>query len=101
MNLLCNSLDALEGLPTKWIELKQSADESNIYISVTDSGAGIPKSIIQKIFDPFFTTKGVEKGTGLGLSISLGIIKEHKGEMFVNEESPNTQFVIKLPKKRV
>lgn len=101
LNLLSNSLDALEGLPTKWIELKQSADESNIYISVTDSGSGIPKNVVQKIFDPFFTTKGVEKGTGLGLSISLGIIKEHQGEMFVNEESPNTQFVIKLPKKRV
>lgn len=101
LNLLSNSLDALEGLPEKWIEIKQFSDELNAYISVTDSGSGIPKNIIQKIFDPFFTTKGVEKGTGLGLSISLGIIKDHQGEMYVNEESPNTQFVIKLPKKRV
>lgn len=101
LNLLSNSLDAIENEKEKWIEIKQYSDDLNIFLSITDSGHGIPKQIKQKIFDPFFTTKGVEKGTGLGLSISLGIVKDHQGEMSINDDCPNTQFVIKLPKKRL
>lgn len=101
LNLLSNSVDAIENEKDKWIEIKQFSDDLNIFLSITDSGHGIPKQIKQKIFDPFFTTKGVEKGTGLGLSISLGIVKDHQGEMSINDDCPNTQFVIKLPKKRV
>lgn len=101
LNLLSNSLDAIENEKDKWIEIKQYSDDLSIFLSITDSGHGIPKQIKQKIFDPFFTTKGVEKGTGLGLSISLGIVKDHQGEMSINDDCPNTQFVIKLPKKRL
>lgn len=100
LNLLSNSIDAIEKDKTKWVQIQQKVDDSWVYILITDSGLGIPKDVKQKIFDPFFTTKGVEKGTGLGLSISLGIIKNHQGEMTVNSDCKNTQFVIKLPRKR-
>jgi C4-dicarboxylate-specific signal transduction histidine kinase len=100
LNLLSNSIDAIEKDKTKWVQIHQKADDLWAYILITDSGLGIPKDVKQKIFDPFFTTKGVEKGTGLGLSISLGIIKNHQGEMTVNGDCKNTQFVIKLPRKR-
>lgn len=101
LNLLNNSLDAVEHLDEKWVEVRITSDEKSIYICVTDSGHGIPKEAHSKIFDPFFTTKGIEHGTGLGLSISLGIVKEHSGDLYLNEDNPHTQFMIRLPKKRL
>ena len=67
-------------------------------VRFTDSGKGIPKSIIDKIFDPFFTTKDKNKGTGLGLSIAYGIIKAHNGKIEVeSEEGVGTTFSVYFP----
>jgi CheY-like chemotaxis protein len=70
----------------------------HVVITVSDTGAGISKEIVDKIFEPFFTTKELGKGTGLGLSTVLGIIKSHGG--FVNvysEVGKGTQFKVYLP----
>jgi two-component system, cell cycle sensor histidine kinase and response regulator CckA len=71
---------------------------SYVAISVTDTGTGIPPSIIDKIFDPFFTTKEVGKGTGLGLSTVLTIVKSHGGFIHVDSTlNAGTTFTIYLP----
>ena len=72
---------------------------SEIEISTTDSGAGIPKAIATKILNPFFTTKDVREGPGLGLSISKGIVERHAGRLYYDEPGKNTRFVVVLPKK--
>jgi CheY-like chemotaxis protein len=69
-----------------------------VKISVTDSGTGIPRDILDKIFEPFFTTKELNKGTGLGLSTVMAIVKSHDG--FVNvysELGKGTTFKVCLP----
>ena len=69
-----------------------------ILITVTDTGIGIAKNIIDRIFDPFFTTKEPGQGTGLGLSTAIGIIKNHGGVIEVKSDpGSGTQFKIYLP----
>lgn len=100
-NLLSNSIDAIESRTQKWIRIsavKKTPDV--VWISITDSGDGIPAELREKIMQPFFTTKPVGKGTGLGLSVSTAIIKDHGGRLWVDETCPNTRFVIELPIKQ-
>ncbi|MCP4717102.1 MAG: hybrid sensor histidine kinase/response regulator, partial [Deltaproteobacteria bacterium] len=52
---------------------------SYLKLSVTDTGSGISKDVMQRIFDPYFTTKKKGEGTGLGLSVVHGIAKSHGG----------------------
>lgn len=97
LNLLGNALDAVVTTEKPWVRIDVEATEKHVRIRITDSGPGIPKTIVGKIMEPFFTTKPVGKGTGLGLSISRGIIEDHKGILKLDEKSPNTSFIIELP----
>jgi CheY-like chemotaxis protein len=70
------------------------------YVTVRDTGIGIPAAMLDNIFEPFFTTKEVGKGTGLGLSTVVAIAKSHEG--FVDVESEpgyGATFTVFLPAK--
>lgn len=97
LNLLCNSYDAVECLPEKWVELAAISENGVFTLTVTDSGSGISKKEVDRIMEPFFSTKGVGKGTGLGLSIAKGIMEEHHGSLEYDASSPHTRFVLRLP----
>ncbi len=101
LNLINNSYDAIQKNQEKWIELNVSVNSDTVEFSVTDSGTGIPEKIREKMMQPFFTTKEIGKGTGLGLSISKGIVESHKGQFYVDTQSPNTRFVMKLPRYQI
>ncbi|MCM0606280.1 MAG: PAS domain S-box protein [Xanthomonadaceae bacterium] len=98
VNLVGNARDAIVGFSEKWIKIQVLDQDSCIVIAVTDSGKGIPQEIAEKILLPFFTTKPAGKGSGLGLSISRTIIEKHNGQIYLDQASPNTRFVITLPK---
>ena len=71
-------------------------------MEVSDDGPGIPPEAVSRIFDPFFTTKAAGVGTGLGLSIVYGIVKEHGGEVSVeNQPGRGATLTIELPALRV
>lgn len=97
LNLLDNSYDAIEKLSEKWIKIDCHKRDEKLIIRFTDSGPGIPQAIQEKILNPFFTTKEIGKGTGLGLSIANSIIKNHGGQLYVDNDSKNTCLVLSLP----
>lgn len=100
INIAANARDAMPCGGRFKITLKEAVRDGRRFamMSFEDTGNGIPAHHIPKIFDPFFTTKGPGVGTGLGLSISYGIVREHSGEITVENVLPNgCAFHILLP----
>ncbi len=96
INLLINAIQAIEKKGK--IKIKTWEKDGLIWVTVSDTGCGIPRENQSKIFEPFFTTKEVGKGTGLGLSISYEIMQRHKGEIsFESKEGKGTTFTIRMP----
>jgi len=114
LNLVINARDAMAGkgkLTIKTSNLTMEKCEFHrglniepgnyIQLSVTDSGTGIAKGLLDKLFDPFFTTKEPGQGTGLGLSLTYGFIKRSGGIISVESNiNLGTTFIIKLPQTR-
>ena len=96
INLLNNSIDALEGMREKRICVEASRRGDRVILCFDDSGPGFTNT--SRAFDPFYTTKPVGKGTGLGLSICYGIVKEHGGDIQATNLDPHgARVTLELP----
>lgn len=104
-NLVANAIDAM--YPTGGrllIRNREGTDwrsgRKGIFLTVADTGAGIPVNLLNNIFEPFFTTKGIQ-GIGLGLWISHEIVERHRGSLKVRssqkEHASGTVFQLFLP----
>jgi PAS domain S-box-containing protein len=99
MNLILNAVQAMKNGGV--LTIKTAVVEGVCYVDVSDTGSGIPASILPRVFDPFFTTKGEGEGTGLGLSVNLGIVERHGGKILVESEvGKGTTFTLCLPVSR-
>ena len=95
MNILTNAKAAM--MPSGGrLSIITRFDEENVYITIADTGKGIPPDVLHKIFEPYFTTK--PDGSGLGLTMTYKVIKEHGGDIQVHSEvGTGTRFTLILP----
>lgn len=101
MNFAINAQQAMGSEGGSLVLRTRLGDADKVIIEVEDDGPGVPDDVRGKIFEPFFSTKPAGQGTGLGLSVTYGIIKDHGGEVWV-EDVPGggARFVVSLPSTR-
>jgi PAS domain S-box-containing protein len=94
VNLLKNAIQAMSRGGTLTVQTGEGSDA--VWVSVADTGGGIPEEQLNRIFEPFYTTK--KKGTGLGLMIVQRIVRAHNGHIEVDSQvGRGTTFRIWLP----
>lgn len=89
-----------------WVHVTLNADHKYFYVTVADSGVGIPKDSIDKIFERFYRVDKSHSreigGTGLGLAITRNAIAMHRGAVKVkSEEQKGTTFSVRIPLKYI
>jgi len=95
LNLIHNSIDAMDKDPKLVIEFRES--NKWVVTDLTDNGKGISRDDLKNLFTPFFTTKS--RGTGLGLAIVKKIVDDHNGKFEIDsEEGKGTTCHVFLPK---
>ena len=87
------------------VKVSLDADHQNVFISVADTGIGIPEDEVNRIFERFYrvdkTRDRETGGTGLGLSITHSTIMMHKGSIKVNsKEEEGTTILVRIPLKQ-
>jgi two-component system, sporulation sensor kinase E len=94
VNLVKNAMQAMTKRGVLTLRTGEGAD--GVWVSVADTGGGIPQEQINRIFDPFYTTK--KKGTGLGLMIVQRIVRAHGGRIELESHvGRGTTFRVWLP----
>jgi PAS domain S-box-containing protein len=94
VNLIKNAMQAMTKGGTLTVQTGNSAD--GVWVSVADTGGGIPHEKINRIFEPFYTTK--QKGTGLGLMIVQRVVRDHGGRIELESNvGKGTVFRVWLP----
>ncbi|MBT8102482.1 MAG: HAMP domain-containing protein [Gammaproteobacteria bacterium] len=100
MNFAINAQQAMGSDGGKLTVRTHTGAGGEVVVEIEDTGPGIPEEIRGNIFEPFFTTKPAGQGTGLGLSVTYGIIKDHGGDIRIEDAAGGgTRFIVSLPTK--
>jgi signal transduction histidine kinase len=94
-NMVRNAVEAM-GDAGGTLSVRAYREGSDLVISVSDTGTGIPKEIEGKLFQSFVTA-GKRRGTGLGLAIVKKIVDEHGGRIEVESSDRGATFTIRIP----
>jgi signal transduction histidine kinase len=96
LNLLLNSVDALDGGGRVRVAAERAAD--GVRLIVEDNGPGVAATVRERLFEPFVTTKEIGKGTGLGLAVCRGLVEAVGGSISLDAEfQGGARFVVELP----
>lgn len=98
VNLIQNSIEALENIDDGKISISIVENKNNIVIQVLDNGSGISSENIKRMNEPFFTTKS--NGTGLGVYLSTEIVRAHNGSIRYESDQNRTVAMVTLPNKK-
>lgn len=99
-NIILNAADAMGKQGSLDIRCGHNTEEGHLWVTIRDSGPGIPEENLKKIFEPSFTTKqtGAKFGLGLGLSISKDIVENHGGTIeAANSREGGARLTVTLP----
>ena len=98
INLIVNACHAIPPGAGKIVVETHDNPTHGVVIRISDNGAGIQATPVERIFEPFYSTKGEGKGTGLGLSIVRNLVRAHDGEIQVfSELAGGTTFELRFP----
>lgn len=112
MNLCTNAFHAMKGkggvLEVNLALVEIGSDDlilhpnlkegKHLKLSVSDTGHGMDKQVMERIFEPFFTTKNTGEGSGMGMAVVHGIVKHHGGDITIqSKEDEGTVFNIHFP----
>jgi two-component system cell cycle sensor histidine kinase/response regulator CckA len=96
LEVMLTNVDLTSENVNKCVDIKPGA---YVKLTVSDTGTGMDRNIIERIFDPYFTTKKAGEGTGLGLAVVHGIISQYGGAIEVQSEpGKGTTFHILIPR---
>ena len=99
LNLFLNAIEAMGHGGQLEIQsgCKQVNNQPWVYVTISDTGPGVPDAIRGKIFEPFFSTKA--RGSGLGLAICRSIVDAHRGTINLQsrERGQGTVVVVSFP----
>jgi signal transduction histidine kinase len=96
VNLFSNAAQAVQQAREKKILVEGNLEGEKVVVRFSDSGPGF--NDVNRAFDPFYTTRPVGQGTGLGLSMCYGTVKEHNGNIYVQNLEPyGAAVTIELP----
>ena len=101
LNIVLNAMDAQPNGGQVQIDMDRvnNAGTSEIVVSVSDHGPGLPADLGSRIFDPFVSTK--ETGVGLGLSTCQQIVESHGGQLSATSQvDGGARFTVRLPAAR-
>lgn len=98
VNVLRNGLEAIKGRAERWLRVSTSVHDASVYVTIEDSGSGIPPEAMRDLFKAFSTTK--RTGLGLGLAISKSLAQNHGGDLTVEPggDGSGARFILRLPR---
>jgi two-component system, sporulation sensor kinase D len=99
-NLLKNAVNAIEGKGKIKVDVSGNKIKKLVYIDITDTGKGIPRSKFDTVFQPGYTTR--KRGWGLGLSLTKRMVENyHNGQIFVRESEVGKGTTFRIVLKNI
>jgi len=101
LNLIRNSVDAIDHQTEGWIKITSRIEDGCVFICVTDNGSGVSLENEPRLFEHFFSSK--PNGVGVGLALCQSIITSHGGKIWyehpmdISGDQPGSRFCISLP----